>query len=374
MRERPLPHNLQAEYAVLGSLLIDPDAIHLITDVLSAEDFYRDTHRTIYHVILALARQGVPADYITVCDALEQQQQLTEVGGPATITTMIHYVPTSRNIVFYAQIVARTALLRRLIAAGSQIVALAYQNDEADAVLILERSEELLSQLRQRVHAQQQFGAVQVSELLTPYRAWLETQQARPTIQRIPTGFVDLDHLLLGGLSPSAYILLTGEPNVGTSPFALTLAYHAARDEQRKIGIVSMASSKENIMEHLVVMESGIDRQRLRTGEIGTDDWERLTQAMEVITRLSIWMDDSSDFTLSYLWSKARQWSLTHGVDLLVIDGLQLLSVPTSEEDSHEYHLQTARTMSRALKALAHDLHISVLAVAQVPDTRVCVS
>lgn len=222
MVQRLLPHNIEAERAVLGSLLIDPDAVVQVADFLTSEDFYRNAHRILYGVILQLYHQRVPSDFVTVCDILEQQDHLDEVGGSDTIAGLINYVPTSGNVVYYGRIVSRTALLRRLIHAGGEIVAQAYEDREEDAAQTLERAEQMIFEISQH-HEQTMESASHVRELITAYMERLDQiHEHRGTLMGVPTGFADLDRML-GGLQRSDLIVLAGRPGMGKCLPAWTL-------------------------------------------------------------------------------------------------------------------------------------------------------
>lgn len=363
--ERLFPHNLEAERSVLGSIIIDPEAVVLLADFLSSEDFYRDAHRTLYGVIMQLYDQRTAADFITICDVLEQQNKLEEVGGASYISSLINEVPTSGNAVYYGRIVSRTALLRRLIAAGGQIVAQAYEDSEEDAALTLERAEQLIFEISQR-YSSSAATASHVRELLVAYMDRLDQlHEHRGTILGVPTGFADLDRLL-GGLQRSDLILLAGRPGLGKTGLALSMAYYAASRHQRKVGIFSLEMSKEQLIQRLLAIGSGMDQQRLRTGWIEDDEWERVIAAMGTLSEADIWIDDTSTISTIQLRSKARRWILEHGLDLIVVDYLQLMQASTSSGGKQENRVQEVSAISRALKGLARELNIPVLALAQL--------
>jgi len=363
--ERQFPHNLEAERGVLGSIIIDPEAVVLVADFLSSEDFYRDAHRTMYGVIMQLYDQRTAADFITICDVLEQQNTLEEVGGASYISSLINEVPTSGNAVYYGRIVSRTALLRRLIAAGGQIVAQAYEDSEEDAALTLEQAEQLIFEISQR-YSSSTATASHVRELLAAYMDRLDQlHEHRGTILGVPTGFADLDRLL-GGLQRSDLILLAGRPGLGKTGLALSIVYQAASRYQRKVGIFSLEMSKEQLIQRLLAIGSGVDQQRLRTGWIEDNEWERVTATMGTLSEADIWIDDTSTISTIQLRSKARRWILEHGLDLIVVDYLQLMQASSSDGRSRENRVQEVSAISRALKGLARELNIPVLALAQL--------
>lgn len=363
--ERSFPQNIEAECAVLGSIMIDPDAIVLVADFLSSEDFYRDAHRTLYGVIVQLYDQRIPADFITVCDELERHKSLEEIGGAAYITSLINHVPTSANVVYYGRIVSRTALLRRLIHAGGAIVARAFEESEEDAALTLEKAEQRIFEISQQYHASSATSS-HVRELLASYMQRLDEVHAhRGTVIGVPTGFTDLDRLL-GGLQRSDFIVVAGRPAMGKSSFALSIVHNAAKLHQQKVGIFSLEMSKEQLIQRLVAMEAGVDQYRLRTGWIEDQEWERITDAMGAIAQMDIWIDDTSSISTIQLRSKARRWILEHGLDLIVVDYLQLMQASTTNGRKIENRTQEVGLISRALKGLARELNIPVLALAQL--------
>jgi replicative DNA helicase len=298
-----VPQNLDAECSVLGSIIIDPDAVVLVADFLLPEDFYRDAHRLIYSAVMQLYNQRIPADSVTINDLLEQQQHLETVGGPSYITSLINYVPTSGNAVYYGRIVSRTALLRRLIQAGGQIVAQAFEDDEADAAMTLERAEQLIFEISQR-YSSATAASVHVRDLVASYMERLDHVHAnRGTVVGVPTGFVDLDRLL-GGLQRSDLIILAGRPGMGKSGVALSIAHNAARLHHRKIGIFSLEMSKEQLIQRLLAVDSGVDQQHLRTGWIEDEEWERIIHSMGTISDMDIWIDDTSAISTMQMRSK----------------------------------------------------------------------
>ncbi len=363
--ERVFPHNLEAERGVLGSIIIDPEAVVLVADFLSSEDFYRDAHRTLYGIIMQLYNQRTAADFITICDALEQQNKLEDVGGAGYISSLINQVPTSGNAVYYGRIVSRTALLRRLIEAGGRIVAQAYEDSEEDAALTLERAEQLIFEINQR-YSSSSTTASHVCELLAAYMDRLDQlHEHRGMIQGVPTGFADLDRLL-GGLQRSDLILLAGRPGLGKTGLALSIAYQAASRHRRRVGIFSLEMSKEQLIQRFLAIGSGVDQQRLRTGWIEDHEWERVAAAMGTLSEADIWIDDTSTISTIQLRSKARRWMLEHGLDLIVVDYLQLMQASSSDGRKQENRVQEVSAISRALKGLARELAIPVLALAQL--------
>lgn len=246
-----LPASIQAECGVLGSLLIDPDALCLISEQLAADDFYREAHRLIYMMIQRLSASRTPADYVTLCDALEQAGHLDHVGGASYLAGLINSVPTSGNIEAYAAIVARKALLRRLIQLGTQMVASACADEDQEAEAILEQAEQQLFQLGQRYTSTSKASQA-LDDLLVDYFEWLGQGERKQG--RVPIGLPGLDRLL-GGWYPGDLVVLAGRPGEGKTSLALSIAYHAARYAQVGVGILSLEMSQREILQRLLAME-----------------------------------------------------------------------------------------------------------------------
>ncbi|HEX9135016.1 MAG TPA: replicative DNA helicase [Ktedonobacteraceae bacterium] len=358
--EKLLPQNIEAECGALGSIIIDPEAIVQVSDFLHADDFYRDAHRTIYEVILQLYEEHEPADFITICDELERRNKLEEVGGASYITSLINQVPTSGNVEFYARIVERTAILRRLIHAAGQIAAIAYE--ESDADIALDKAEQLIFNISQR-HARSDFAHMR--DILAEYMNKLDQlHERRGTIVGVPTGFTDLDRLT-GGLQKSDLIVLAARPGIGKSSLALSLAHNSALKFQNSIALFSLEMSKDQLAQRLLSMDAGIDQQRLRTGRIEEDEWDRIVYAMDTLSEANIWIDDTAGISTMEMRSKARRLQAEHGIDLIIVDYLQLMQA-TIGGKRNDNRVQEISEISRSLKGLARELNIPVLALAQL--------
>ncbi|GCE45703.1 replicative DNA helicase [Thermosporothrix hazakensis] len=361
--ERALPHNIEAEAGVLGSLLIDPEAIPLVTGFLQPEHFYRDGHRLIYAAIIRLFERREAADYVTVCHELERENKLEAAGGEGYVIDLIGCVPTSGNVEYYARIVERMAILRRLIHAGGQIVAKAYSENDVDAAI--EYAEQLLFDVRQ-TYTNQKTIKPHISDALVNYMARLEyLTSRREQLVGTPTGFTDLDRLL-GGLQPSDLVILAARPAVGKTSFALSLAHNAALKHQRRVGIFSLEMSQEQLVQRLVSMDAGIDQQRLRTGELYDEDWERIVTSMATLSECTILIDDTPALTPLQMQSKARQWFAEYGeLDLIIVDYLQLMQLPGNDK-RQDNRVQAVDEISRQLKVMARELNVPVLALSQL--------
>ncbi len=358
--EKLLPQNIEAECGVLGSIIIDPEAIVQVSDFLYADDFYRDAHRTIYEVILQLYEEHEPADFITICDDLERRNKLEEVGGASYITSLINQVPTSGNVEFYGRIVERTAILRRLIHAAGQIAAIAYE--EGDADIALDKAEQLIFNISQR-HARTDF--MHMRDILAEYMNKLDQlHEHQSTIVGVPTGFTDLDRLT-GGLQKSDLIVLAARPGVGKTSLALSMAHNSALKYQNSMAIFSLEMSRDQLAQRLLSMDAGIDQQRLRMGRIEEDEWDRIVYAMNTLSEANIWIDDSASISTMEMRSKARRLHAQHNIDLIIVDYLQLMQA-TIGGKRNENRVQEISEISRSLKGLARELNIPVLALAQL--------
>src|SRR6266852_9125581 len=355
-----LPQNIEAECGVLGSIIIDPEAIVQVSDFLHPDDFYRDAHRTIYEVILQLYEEHEPADFITICDELERRNKLEEVGGASYITSLVNQVPTSGNVEFYGRIVERTAILRRLIHAAGQIAAIAYE--EVDADIALDKAEKLIFEISQR-HARSDFSHMR--EILAEYMNKLDQlHEHHGAIVGVATGFTDLDRLT-GGLQKSDLIVLASRPGVGKTSLAMSIAHYAALKYRNSIAFFNLEMSKDQLAQRLLSMDAGIDQHRLRTGRIEEDEWDRIVYAMDTLSEANIWIDDTASITPMEMRSKIRRLHAQHGIDLIIIDYLQLMQA-TIGGKRNENRVQEISEISRSLKALARELNVPVLALAQL--------
>jgi replicative DNA helicase len=363
MGMRMLPYNVDAEMGILGSILIDPDALELVSGFLLPEDFYRDAHRVMYETILHLSDRQIKADFLTLCDELERRKKLEQVGGASYITSLINQVPTSGNIVYYGRIVERTGALRRLIQAAGEIAALGYEEEE-DVSVVLEQAEQKIFQISQRYLLAQR-ADVGMSELMASSMITLgQRYENRGIVVGVPSGFGDLDRLT-GGFQKADLIILAARPSVGKTALALNIAYKAAAAPfHRKIGIFSLEMSDEQLGGRLIAKASGIEQQKLRTGMLDDEDWEPLVHAMEHLSSLNVRIDATPGISMQQLRSRARRWVSEHGIELIMIDYLQLIT--TGQTMKTENRQLEVSMISRELKNMARELNIPVIALAQL--------
>ncbi len=359
--EKMIPQNIEAECGVLGSVIIDPEALNKVIGFLGVDDFYRSAHQRVYEAILQLNSRGEMADYLTICDELESNGKLKDVGGAAYITSLWQRVPTSGNVESYGRLVRRYGIQRRLIQAASDIVAQAYENDALED--ILEQAERRIFEISQQILLTT-VSDIHMSVLMNQYMMLVNARyENRGSIVGIPSGYIDLDNLL-GGFQGSDLYIFAARPGVGKTAFALNLAYNAGLRFKRKIGIFSLEMSKEQLAQRFVALDSNVEQQRLRTGRIEDEDWESITSTMIRLSGVDIWVDDQSGIPLLELRSRARRWRMEYGIEMIIVDYLQL--VDTTDERKRDNREQEVSRISRGLKNLARELKIPVLALAQL--------
>src|SRR5450759_3376151 len=356
---RSIPANLEAEEAILGSLLIDPDAIIKIAASVSAEDFYREKNGWVYQAILDLHERREPADFVTLCDEMERRNQLQEVGGAGYITQLINNTPTAVHVEYYAGIVVRTATLRRLIGAAGQITALAY--DEAqDVDEVVDRAEQLIFGVSER----------RIQRDLTPIRHIMGNVVERidylhrhtGDLLGVPSGFGKLDKLL-GGFQQSDLVILAARPSVGKTALALNFAANAAKKYGRRVAFFSLERSAEQLVQRLLSSETGINQQRLRLGDVKEEEWLMLMEAAGVLSETLLFIDDTPAVSVLELRTKARRLQAEHGLDLVVVDYLQLMR---GEGGRNDNRVQEISYITRSLKSLARELEVPLIALSQL--------
>jgi replicative DNA helicase len=359
--EKLLPQNVEAEAGVLGSLLIDPDATVQVADFLKPDDFYREAHRAIYQAMIDLYENRAPADLITLTDELARRGKLEEIGGLSYVSSLANQVPTSANVEHYARIVERTAILRRLIHAAGQIAAVAY--NEPEAAVALDQAEKLIFNVSQR---SMRADLEPIRDTLREYMDKLDQlHERRGDIVGVATGFGDLDKLT-GGLQKSDLVILAARPSVGKTAFALSLAHNAALRFGHTIGVFSLEMSKEQLVARLLSMDAGVDQQRLRTGRLQDDEWDRISESVGRLSEAKIYLDDTPGISLVEMRSKARRLMMERGFDLLIVDYLQLMQGSGGGRAGHENRVQEISEISRGLKGLARELDAPVLALSQL--------
>jgi replicative DNA helicase len=356
--ERLPPYNVEAESAVLGSLLIDPDAILQVAPFLQAEDFYRETHALIYQAILDLHERREPADFVTLSDELERRGELAQVGGAAYLTALINAVPTSIHAEYYGRIVERTAILRRLLAAAGQIAGLAYEEAE-DVDETIDRAETIIFGVAERRITR---DLLPIRQIMGEYYERIDyLYRHRGELIGIPTGLAELDKIL-GGLQRSDLIVIAGRPGTGKTSLALSIALQATRRWDKRVAIFSLEMSNEQLVQRLVSAETGIDSQRLRRGEIHDDEWPRFVQATGLLSDMPIYIDDTPALSVLEIRAKTRRLYAEYGLDMVIVDYMQLMR----GDGRAENRVQEMSNISRGLKALARELKVPLVALSQL--------
>jgi replicative DNA helicase len=355
--DRLPPHNLDAEQSVIGSLLIDRDAIIRVASMLKADDFYHGANGAIFQAILDLYNRREPTDFVTLTDELQRRERLDQVGGVAYISSLLNAVPTAVHIEYYGKIVERTATLRRLINAGAQIVTIGYR-DDADVEVALDEAERTIFDISQRRTTK---DFVSIAEVLEKFFDQIDyLQQHRDSIVGVPTGYSDLDKLT-GGLQKSDLIIIAARPSVGKTAFALGMAYGAAVLHGKSVGVFSLEMSAEQLVQRLLATETGIDSHRLRLGQINDGEWDKISRAFGRLAESKIYIDDTAAISVMEVRSKARRLMAEQSLDLIIVDYLQLMQGRRSEN-----RVQEISEITRGLKGLARELNVPVVALSQL--------
>jgi replicative DNA helicase len=353
-----VPHSREAEEAVVGAVLINPEAYYDVAQFLKADDFYIHRHRWIWEAFTRLHESRTPIDLLTVADELERTGQLVELGGPAFLTSLVNQVPTSLNAESYGKIVEGHSVRRKMITAANQIASIAY-NTETGIDEVMGESEKAVFNVSERrlKHDLQPIRAV-----LSDYYDRIDDLSKRPEdFVGVPTGFADLDKIL-SGLQRSDLLIIAGRPGMGKTGFLLSVAKNAALIHKKHVAIFSMEMSNEQVVQRLIAQETGIDSQRLRNGKLAEEEWPLFTHSIEVLSDTNIYLDDTPAITPLQLRTKCRRLHMEFGIDLILLDYLQLMSGDTRNDN----RVQEVSFISRNLKVLARELDVPVLAAAQL--------
>ncbi len=356
------PVSLEAERSVLGSILLDKEALYKIVDVLEPTDFYHDHHRFVYESCLDLFHHSEPIDLVTVSTKLQAKDKLELVGGPEYLAELQNAVPIATHIFQYAQMVKHSSTLRQLIQIGNQIMGLGYDRDRPIEEVLEDAEKKLFSISHSNV--QDQFR--HVKEILTQsYEKFCEIQE-NPELankNRIATNFRDVDNKINGGFSPSDLIIIAARPSMGKTALALSMAMNAAIKSKKKVGLISLEMSKEQLVERMLCSRLEVDSWKLHKGKLEEKDFERLGPVMDELSSAPIFIDDGMSHSVTELRSKARRLKMEKGLDLLVIDYLQLMGGSSKHGNNR---VQEISEISRGLKELARELHIPVIALSQL--------
>jgi len=359
MLEKVPPQNLEAEMAVLGSMLLDEDAISWAIETLDANCFYKEVHRKVFEAAVNLYNNNKVVDLITISDELKRMGALEEIGGVSFLTSLVNFVPTTANTQYYARIVKEKSILRNLINNATQIVSLAYES-EAAVEDILDKAEQLIFDIAEHKPKE---NILPIKELI---RQSIETidklYQKKSHVTGIPTGFIEFDKIT-SGLHPSDLIIIAGRPSMGKSALVLGIAEHVALVEKLPVAFFSLEMSKEQLVQRLLCSHARVDAQRVRTGYFSSSDWPKLTAAAGKISEANLFIDDNPGTSVIELRAKARRLKSKYDIQLIILDYLQMMH-GTSEK--FENRQQEISEISRSLKSLARELNVPLIAVSQL--------
>ena len=353
-----VPHSREAEEAVVGAVFINPEVYYDVAQFLSADDFYIHRHRWIWDAFTSLHEQRIPIDLLTVSDELDRRGQLSEIGGPAYLTALVNQVPSSLNAESYGRIVEGYSIRRKMINAANQIASIAY-NERTSVDDVMNEAEKAVFNVSER---RLKHDLQPISSVLSEYYDRIDDLAKRPEeFFGVPTGFIDLDKML-SGLQPSDLLIIAGRPGQGKTGFLLSVAKNAGLTHKKHVAIFSLEMSNEQVVQRLIAQETGIDSQRLRTGKLQENEWPLFTHSIEVFSDTHVYLDDTPAITPLQLRTKCRRLHMEFGLDLVIIDYLQLMGGDTRNDN----RVQEVSYISRNLKVLARELNVPVLAAAQL--------
>src|SRR4051812_26050835 len=363
--DRPLPHNMEAERSVLGAILIHNDAFNQAAEVLNPRDFYRDAHRRIFEKMVQLSERGNAIDFVTLKEELSRSGELDEVGGPAYVASLVDGLPHGTNVENYARIVREKSTLRNLIYSANKILATAYEAELEPNLILDEAEQSIFAIAEDRVRA----GFVSMRQLAhSSFETIERAHERKQLITGVPSGFTDLDELT-AGFQPGDLIIIAARPSVGKTALALNVAQHVGTKTGRTVGVFSLEMSKEQLFLRMLTSEAHIDSHRLRTGFLVESDWGRLSHALGTLSEAKIYIDDSPGMGVLEMRAKARRLVAEHGLDLLIVDYIQLMQ----GRGRFENRTLELASISRALKQLAKELSVPIVILSQLsraPEAR----
>ncbi len=368
LEERVPPQNIEAEQAVLGAMLIDKEAIAKVTEILTSDDFYREAHRVIFNAMMELYNKNEAVDMVTITEVLKRDNKLEDIGGIAYITSLANVVLTAANVKYHADIVAEKSVLRQLVRVSTEIAAMGYEAND-DVGTLLDNAESRILEISNR---KKKADFTPINDVLMESVQSIEKLlNNKGGLTGLPTGFADLDKLT-SGLQPSDFVILAARPSMGKTALALNIVQNVALRAHKKVGgegrsvaFFSLEMSKEQLVNRMLCAEAGIDSQRLRVGEMHDEDWTHLWDACDVMSKAKIYIDDTAGITAMDMRSRARRLKAEHGLDLIVVDYLQLMQGSGKRNSSNDRQ-QEVSEISRSLKALARELNVPVLALSQL--------
>ena len=358
--KRVMPHSIEAEQSVVGAMLMDKDAITTAGEIISGDDFYQASYGVIFDSMIELFNEGKPVDLITLQERLKEKDVPAEIASLEFVRDLVTAVPTSANVKYYAQIVADKSLMRKMIKLNESIENMCYAGKES-VESIMEQTEKSMFQLLQRRTTGDYVPIKQV--VLNALDKIEKASKSKGTVTGIPTGFIDLDYKL-SGFQPSDFILIAARPSMGKTAFVLNIAQYMAFKKNKAVAIFSLEMSKEQPVNRLFSLESQVDAQSLRTGNMKDSDWEKLIEGAGIIGQSKLIIDDTPGISISELRSKCRKYKLEHGLDIIIIDYLQLMTGSVGR--SSESRQQEVSDISRQLKGLARELNVPVVSLSQL--------
>jgi replicative DNA helicase len=364
-QEKTLPHNLEAERTVLGAVLVDNAAFSSAAEVLTREDFYRESHRRIFEAMAVLAERSQPIDLVTLKNELLRGGALEAAGGAAYLGSLLDGVPRITNVEHWSRIIKERAVLRNLIHASNRIVQSCFEGEDEAAVL-LDRAEKAIFDIAERRIRQ---GFVGIREIVKEsFRTIDQLSQSKEMVTGLPTGFVDIDEMT-SGLQKGELVIVAARPAMGKTSFCLNVAQHASMRAGETVGIFSLEMSKEQLVLRMLCSDSRVDAHKLRTGRLQEKDWARLAKAYADLSASKVFIDDSSTLSPLEMRAKCRRLRAEHGLGLVVVDYLQLVTSTGRVENRQ----QEISAISRSLKGLAKELAVPVVALSQLsraPEAR----
>ena len=358
--KRVMPHSVEAEQSVVGAMLMDKDAITTASEIISGNDFYQSAYGIIFDSMVELFNESKPVDLITLQERLKEKDVPAEVASLEFVKDLVTAVPTSANVKYYAQIVADKSMLRKLIKLNEEIANTCYAGKES-LEAVLEKTEKAVFDLLQKRNTGEYVPIKQV--VLNALDRIEKASKNKGTVTGIPTGFIDLDYKL-SGLQPSDLVLVAARPSMGKTAFVLNIAQYMAFKKDKGVAIFSLEMSKEQLVNRLFSLESQVDAQALRTGNMKDSDWEKLIEGAGIIGKSNLIIDDTPGISVSELRSKCRKYKLEHGLDIVIIDYLQLMTGSVGKNS--ESRQQEISEISRSLKGLARELNVPVVALSQL--------
>ncbi|MBK8421110.1 replicative DNA helicase [Candidatus Villigracilis saccharophilus] len=353
-----LPHNREAEEAVVGAVLINQEVYYDVAQFLSADDFYIHRNKWIWEAFTRLHEQRIPIDLLTLSEELDRSNQLADVGGSSYITSLINQVPSSLNAESYGRIVEGHSVRRKMITAANKIASIAY-NEASSIDDVMNEAEKAVFNVSER---RLKHDLQPISAVLSDYYDRIDELAKHPDeIHGVPTGFIDLDRLLTG-LQPSDLLIIAGRPGQGKTGFLLSIAKNAALTHKKHVAIFSLEMSNEQVVQRLIAQTTEISSQRLRNGKLLESEWPLFTHAVEVLSDTHIYLDDTPAITPLQLRTKCRRLHMEFGIDLIIIDYLQLMG----GDSRNDNRVQEVSHISRSLKVLARELNVPVLTAAQL--------